>query len=139
MGGTANRPRRRHARPVPRAARSHRRRPDRRLPAVVSNRRPARRAGRAGGGARAGRPAPAPAELIRAVEAALEELMGASALPPLEARTASDFPGSGLTDEQVRSALRDVPDVTDCYGLAPTQEGLLVRSLYWPESDAYHN
>jgi amino acid adenylation domain-containing protein len=49
----------------------------------------------------------------------------------------SDHPLVELDVGQAREISR--LGLVDCYRLAPMQEGLLVRALFWPESDAYHN
>ncbi len=52
-------------------------------------------------------------------------------------RLAQDFPDSGLPSS--RPLAGPLAQAADAYPLAPMQEGMLLRSIYWPESDAYFN
>ncbi|MFB6453970.1 amino acid adenylation domain-containing protein [Chitinophaga sp. Hz27] len=54
-------------------------------------------------------------------------------------RYASDFPVTGIGVQQMKSISDFLPVAEDLYPLSPIQEGLLLRAVYWPESDAYLN
>ncbi|MCP3979050.1 MAG: amino acid adenylation domain-containing protein [bacterium] len=80
-------------------------------------------------------------EMIATLSAAFERVLtDVAASPVASSRVAadvSDHPLAGLDAAGVER-LAGI-DMVDCYPLSPMQEGLLVRALFWPGSDAYHN
>src|SRR6185503_1923710 len=67
----------------------------------------------------------------------LRELIEESGREGASAYVATDFPLSGLGQEELEEGVRGRSDIEDIYGLSPMQEGMLFHSLYSPESGAY--
>ncbi|KIO77842.1 hypothetical protein TH53_06805 [Pedobacter lusitanus] len=57
----------------------------------------------------------------------------------VEIRLTRDFPLAKINEVQLDDIKNILKDSEDLYPLSPIQEGLLLRTVYWPESDAYLN
>lgn len=77
------------------------------------------------------------AALTTAFERAIADLAASSAESSAGAADASDHPLAGLDAAGVER-LAGI-GMVDCSPLSPMQQGMLVRALFWPGSDAYHN
>lgn len=54
-------------------------------------------------------------------------------------RIPADFPLTSVTATEIATHPHILGQAVDVYPLSPMQKGLLLRAIYWPESDAYHN
>jgi non-ribosomal peptide synthase protein (TIGR01720 family) len=76
-------------------------------------------------------------ELARRYQDTLQELIGHCLKPQVGGYTVSDFPRSGLSQEDLDALLGSERGVEDVYPLSPLQQGLLFHTLYAPQSAVY--
>lgn len=78
-------------------------------------------------------------DLARAIAAALIELREQSSQASDCPYIVDDFPAAKLSDHELSSTPELRAGVEDVFTLTPLQHGMLFRSIYWPQSDAYFN
>ena len=76
---------------------------------------------------------------MQAAAAAADLIPADPRVAALASRRPVDFPLADLTELEFKRLATILPLTADVYPLTPMQEGLLMRALYWPASDAYLN